>query len=191
MKIAITLGLFSLLITACIITKTNGFYIGYKELTNIERKDVVFVSPDSNICNLKQNYKIYAITGSQLKNCLTKQDTSIVYLWGPNCSSEHCILISACEDYCIKRKYKLFVVANYYDMQQMHAQNESIFPMLIANHIYYSKRYANALNTLFIKDLLSNNKISKDVQYKRFLVFKSDKLIEAKSNLFNSIPAKN
>ena len=169
---------------SCSIIETNGFYTGYNKLTETEKKEIVFVKPDSTICSLQQSLKVYAINGLQLRNCLEKNDTSLIYFWGPNCSSNDCILISACQDYCNARNYKLYVVADYYDVKQMNAQNESNFPLLIANHIYYHKDYANKLNKLFLKDLLGSNTISKEDKYKRFLMFKANKLIDIREKLF-------
>ena len=176
--------LLSTILSSCSIIETNGFYTGYDNLTEAEKKEIVFVNPDSTICSLQQSLKVYAINGLQLRRCLEKNDTSLIYLWGPNCSSNDCILISACQDYCNAKNYKLYVVADYYDVKQMNAQNESNFPLLIANHKYYHKDYANKLNKLFQKDLLGSNTISREDKYKRFLVFKAKKLIDIKQQLF-------
>ena len=153
-KTLLSIVLLLAVLNSCVIIDTNGFYTGYDKLSEIEKKEIVFVNPDSTLCSLKQSLKIYAISGLQLRSCLEENDTSLIYFWGPNCSSTDCILISSCQDYCTARNYKLFVVADYYDMKQMNAQNESIFPLLIANHNYYGKQFPYFYELLLI-DLFS------------------------------------
>ena len=177
-------SLFLLLLSSCIITNTPGFYTGYNRLSDNDKKTIVFVDKDSSINNFVNNEKIYAITGKQLRLCLTKNDTSIVYFWGPNCSSKSCISIAACQNYCTSKNYNLYVVADYYDIQKMQNQNVSNFPMLIANEQYYNKKYANSLNKRFTDDLLNGVNLNKEEQYNRFLYFKGDKLIKSKSDMF-------
>lgn len=170
--------------SSCLIIKTNGFYCGYSELSETDKQKIVFVDQNSSICSFVNRDAIYSITGKQLRSCLSKNDTSVVYLWGPNCSSENCILISACQRYCTSKKYNLYVVADYYDMYKMQVQNASDFPMLIANHQYYKKEYANALNRRFKDDLLNAVELKKDEDYHRFLIFKGDELIQSREALF-------
>ncbi len=184
MKSIITISFFSLLMFSCVIIETPGFYNGYKKLSEEEKKNIVFVNQDSSICVLQNDYKIYAISGKQLRKCIASNDTSVIYQWGPNCSSSNCILISACQDYCKSKNYKLYVVADYYNMKIMDAQNNSDFPILIANHIYYDKYYAIKLNDLFVYDLLNGQKINKDELYKRFMFFKGSEYIGSKRSLF-------
>jgi hypothetical protein len=172
------------ILSGCIITHTPGFYHGYDQLTEEEKNTVVFTQADSSICMLNQNGKVYAVTGRQLSECLKKNNKSIIYRWGPNCSSKECILISACQDFCNSGNYNLYVVADYYDLDKMEVQNVSDFPILVANHKYYGKNYANKLNKYFIKDLLMGATIDKGDKYKRFMFFEGDKLIKCKSNLF-------
>lgn len=78
------IALFSilLLISGCIVTKTSGFYVGYNQLTDIEKQEVEILDKDSGICNLENKAKVYAINGKQLRDCLENNDTSLVYLWG-------------------------------------------------------------------------------------------------------------
>ena len=176
--------IFLLMLSSCIITNTPGFYTGYNRLSDNDKKKIIFVDKDSSICNFVNNDKIYAITGKQLRSCLMKNDTSIVYFWGPNCSSKSCISIAACQNYCTSKNYSLYVVADYYEIEKMQNQNVSNFPMLIANQQYYNKTYANSLNKRFTDDLLNGVNLNKEEQYNRFLLFKGDKLIKSKSNMF-------
>ncbi len=175
---------FPLLLSSCIITNTPGFYTGYNRLSDNDKNKIIFVDKDSSICTFVNINKIYAITGKQLRSCLMKNDTSIVYFWGPNCSSKSCISITACQSYCTSKNYNLYVVADYYDIQKMQNQNVSNYPMLIANQQYYNKKYLNSLNKRFKNDLLNSVNLNKEDQYNRFLFFKGDKLLKSKLNIF-------
>ena len=176
-----------MLTTSCLISiQIKGFNNDYKRLTDSQKQNVVFVEEEEKICNLLQDStKIYAVNGKQLRECLKDNDTSVVYMWGPNCSAEHCILISACQDYCNKHNYKLFVVADYYDMEPMNAQNVAVEPILIANHFYYDRLYANTLRRLFLEDLLQYQPSKEETGWCRFMLFKGDQLIEYRSNLYD------
>ncbi len=79
-----------ILFSSCIITNTPGFYSGYSKLTEQEKNNIVFTEPDFDICNLQNDGKIYSTTGTQLQNCILKQQKSLVYIWSPHCSSENC-----------------------------------------------------------------------------------------------------
>ncbi|MCX6258115.1 MAG: hypothetical protein NTW49_09520 [Bacteroidia bacterium] len=182
MRILILLLCF--IMSGCIITNTPGFYTGYNKLNEIDKDYIEFTSIDSNICNLSSKEKIYAITGTQLRECLRNNDTSLVYILAPNCNSKSCILVSACQDYCNNRNYKLYVVAQDYMIKKMKIQNNANFPMLTINHKYYKIDYVNNLVRHFKKDLFSKTNISREHQYDRFLFFKSDKLIKTQIDLF-------
>ncbi|MBT4339723.1 MAG: hypothetical protein HOD63_14115 [Bacteroidetes bacterium] len=184
MRKTIFLPFILLLFSSCIVTRTPGFYIGYNQLTDSEKQNIEIVDQDSCICNLGKNGKIHVINGEQLRDCLKSNDTSIIFKWGPNCSSKSCILISACQDYCSLKNYNLYVIADYYDIKKMQSQNVSDFPMLIANHNFYKRQYANSLNKKFINDVLNGQSINKENMYNRFLLFKGDKLIKSMNNLF-------
>ncbi len=158
----------------------------YKLLSETDKEQVIFVDTNKDICDLPQDStKIYAVTGAQLKNCLKHNDTSVVYMWGPNCPGKSCILISACQEYCDAHNYKLYVVADYYDMKQMNAQNVAVEPILIANHFYYEKKYFNGINKLFEADLLGRKPSKEETGWCRFMLFKGDELFEYRSNLYD------
>ena len=163
--------------SSCFITNTPGFYNGYKNLSENEKSQIIFVNKDSSICDLNER-KIYSINASQLKECLSKNDTSIVYKWGAKCSSKNCVLIEYLQRYCDKKGYNLYVVADYYHMEEMKIQNVARYPIFIANHIYYNKYYANSLNKKFIKDLLNGSEI-KGEDYYRYLMFEGESYLKS------------
>jgi len=147
----------ALIINSCVITNTPGFYNGYKKLSDHEKEQVIFLDDSSEIGDLNNRRQIVAINGRQLLTFAKGIDSLLIYTWGPDCSSESCILVAACQKYCNARNYKLAVVAEYYNMQAMNAQNVADLPVLIANHTYYNKYYAISLNKAFMKDLLKES----------------------------------
>ncbi len=170
--------------TSCI--QVKGFNNDYKRLSDEEKKSVVFVEESKKICDLPQDSAtIFAVNGKQLRECLKENDTSVVYMWGPNCKAEHCILIAACQEYCDTRGYKLYIVADYYEMEVMNAQNVADEPILIANHYYYDRLYANALMRLFRADLLGREPGKEETGWCRFMIFNGDQLMEYRSNLYD------
>jgi len=173
------------LFTSCIITKTPGFYSGYSTLSETKKDSIIFVSPQLNINELKNDRRIYAINGVQLRGLLATIDTSVVYFWSPNCSSSDCISLKACQDFCNSKNYHLLVVSDYYDFEKMQIQNDALFPypMFSVDEKYYNTRHCNKYNKLFINDLLSGQKIKKEDLYGRFMIFKKGILVKSISNL--------
>jgi len=181
--------LFTFVATACggcFISRTPGFNTGYRRLSEEDKAKVVFVNKDSAVCHLQSHKQVYAVTGKQLSACLKNNDTSVVYFWAPNCHSQSCILISACQQYCSLKNYKLYVVAEYYNMQKMQAQNVCDFPMLTANEEYYNMTYVDRLSRSFIRDLAGDEIFKYEDQGYRFLFFKGDNFIKGKSRLFDN-----
>ena len=175
------------LFTSCVITKTPGFYSGYWTLSATEKDSIIFVTPQSYIRDLKNDRKIYAINGIQLRDFLGTIDTSVVYFWSPNCSSDNCISLKACQDFCDSKNYHLLVVSNYYDFDKMQIQNEALFPhpMFSVDEKYYNTKYCNKYNKLFISDLLVGQKIKEDDLYNRFMIFKKGILLKSVSNILS------
>lgn len=170
---------------SCVITNTPGFYNGYKKLSPEEKRKVTLLNSNLKLNSLKNNDRIVAINGRQLREYAMDIDTLVVYHWGPNCSSDVCILISACQEYCKSKNYKLVVISEYYDFEKMELQNTGDLPILIPNHIYYKKYYANSLNNLFYKDLLNGHELINEEKYNRFLFFNKGNFIKSKKDLFS------
>ena len=172
------------LTTSCVITNTPGFYNGYKKLTTEDKNKIMFLDDNARLDTLKNSGQIVALTGKHLREYASTVDTLVVYRWGPNCSAAECISISACEAYCNSKNYKMVVVSEYYDIPKMTVQNYGELPLLIPNHIYYKKYYANGLNDLFIEDLLNVKKLDGDDRYNRFLILNKGKFVASRRDLF-------
>lgn len=161
-------------LSSCVIVDTPGFFSGYKDLSKEEKQQVVFTPPKDDICDKTNDKKIYAITGKQLLNCIKGYDTTVVYLWSPHCSSDACVTMQAAQRYCDKMNYKLYIVAEYYDMDMMTKQHTIPAPLFIANHKYYKANYCGKYNRRFTNDLLNGKTLNKEEKYSRFLFFKGD-----------------
>lgn len=185
-KILFLISIFSIIFYGCVITRTPGLYTGYNRLNESDKEDIVFLNKDSNICNLKDHNKIFAVTGKQLRACLKNNDTSIVYIWAPDCHSQSCILVSACQQYCSSKNYNLYVVAEYYSIKKMQIQNVSDFPMLTSNQRYYKIEFVDKLYRHFSADLTDGEILKNENAGYRFLVFKGDRFIKGKSDLFEN-----
>lgn len=181
----ILVSLTLILASSCIITNTPGFYNGYKKLTTEEKSKVLFLNANGRLDTLKNKGQIVALSGIHLRNYAAKVDSLVVYRWGPNCSAAECISISVVEAYCTSKNYKMVVVSEYYDIPKMQVQNYGELPLLIPNHIFYKKYYADGLNDLFFKDLLNGHKLDPDDQYNRFLILNRGKVVASRRNLID------
>lgn len=176
---ALVLSLFN----SCVIVNTPGFYSGYKKLPDNEKAQVLFADYQDPVCNKANDKKIYAITGVQLLQCLQANDTSVVYIWSPNCHSDVCITLNAAQYFCNKNGYKLYVVMQYYDFQMLNKQRTDGQAVYTINHKFYGTDYCNKYVRLFTKDIIGDTKQNKDDKYNRFLFFKKNKLIFTRNSL--------
>ena len=175
------------ILTNCISIKFDGpgYDSGYNKLDIINKERVVFLNEEINICDLNDSSKIFSITAKQLRNCLINLDTALVYKWSPNCSAKSCISLSTCLDFCQKKNYKLFVVADYFDFKQFDAQYTKDLQIFIPNHKYYKTDYSNKYNRLFKEELMAGERLIKDNKYDRFLFFHNGNFVKSKPSLFN------
>jgi len=167
----------SLLFSGCFITNTPGFYSGYKKLNEQQKNKIEFTQKKQN--DIQDTAKIYAITGIQLLEMLKKNDSTVVYLFGPNCASKNCISIQYANKLCVAKNYKLIVIIEYYDFEVFAIQNINNFNFFVINHPYYKTDYVEKYVRLFKADLLGNYKLPKENSYCRFLIFNKDKLANA------------
>lgn len=177
------------LITSCLVHIEGtalGLTFGHKKLTEDDLKEIVFEDHSNTICNRAMDYKIHAITGKQLRECLKNNDTSLVYRWSPLCKAESCILIKACQEYCTKKNYKLYVVSEFYHMESMRAQNVADQPIFIANHKYYGKHLASKMETRFFKDVLNKPIDKEELWQGRYMIFSGDQFVKYRLNLYTN-----
>jgi hypothetical protein len=162
---------------------TPGFYSGYKKLLPAEKEKVIFAKAGTEICKLPAQENVYAVNAALLSECLSQNDTSVIYIWSPDCHSEVCISVSAARYYCNKNNYKLYVVAEYYDLAKMTAQNAGEGVVYTIDHKYYRTDYCNAYQKRFVTELNKGTRLGKEDKFHRFLFFKKDKFIFTRSRL--------
>lgn len=183
---SILLAFFTLSLGSCIIMDTPGFRSGYKKLEADEKAQVRFVNGITTFCNIQNDKKIYAVTGSHFLDCIKNKDTTLVYFWSAHCASDVCILLSAAQAFCDQRNYNLFVVSEYYDLPVMQAQNKTRNPILSINHFYYKTDYCPKYTRRFRQDIVGTAPIAKeDMKFSRFFFFKGSRFIKAQTSLIN------
>lgn len=163
-----------ILLSGCFITNTPGFYSGYKKLTEEQKSTITFTEEEQ--LNIDDTTKIYAITGTQLSEMLKKNDSTVVYLFSPNCSSINCISIQYANKLCEAKGYQLIVILEYYDFEIFAAQHINNFNSFAINHAYYKTDLVVKYLRLFKADLFGNYKLPKENSYCRFWIFNKDKL---------------
>jgi hypothetical protein len=176
--------LFTISLSGCIVIDTPGFYSGYKKLSPEQQQKITFLNeqPKAAVCDLQDKNKVYAVTAQELIDCLKLHDSSLVYFWSPHCHSTSCISLGAAEKYSNENRYKLFIVADYYDMEQLGIQNNTI-PVLSVNHKFYKTDYCNKYMKRFKNELLKDRKIPNSDKYKRFVFFRKDQYTIAKDSI--------
>ena len=178
--------LLSFLISGCFIANTPGFYSGYKNIQPDRKQNIIFVEDSLEICHLKNDQKIYSITAAQLLKCLQNNDSSIVYFWSPNCSSKSCILLDAAQNHCDRKRYTLYVITEYYDMEKTEPQNTAGLSLFSINHQYYKTDYCNKYVKRFTAELTKNGAPDKGESYYRYCLFYKDKFVRRKENLLEN-----
>ena len=173
--------LIALLLSGCFITNTPGFYSGYKKLSEQEKNTIEFTQNEQY--SFDDTAKIYAITGTQLSEMLKKKDSTVVYLYGPNCSSKNCISIQYANKLCEAKGYQLIVILEYYDFEIFAALHINNFNSFAINHAYYKTDLVVKYLRLFKADLFGNYKLPKENSYCRFWIFNKDKLTNAVCSL--------
>lgn len=165
-----------------IILLLNGcVYSGYRELRKRDREKVVFLDPHEDICELKKDEKIYAITGNQLLKCIEAKKNVLVYTWIPYCKGEYCYPLSHVQSYCDSHGLDLYVVVLYYDADRIFIEQNLSQPLFSVNERYYGTKFQKKFIQLFVKDLLENEKsvneeLFNKIWWSNAFVFKDGKL---------------
>jgi len=167
------------------LSDTPGISNCYHLVSEKDKKSIVFLSNEAKLDTaLRNDGKIYAVNAMQLLDCMSHYDSCLLYDWSWNCASSHCILLSACEDYCRKYNYKLFVFTTYYEFPAMQTQSSGLsFPLLVVNHQYYGTDYKNYIKQ-FDDEICGSDYYDHRKNWgKRFLVFKKGKFDRAVSEI--------
>lgn len=149
------LGLGITLISSCIITRTPGFYSGYKRLDKNEKSKVVILN-DLDSIPVFRDSNTYAITAVHLEKILTKSSNSIVYFWSPNCSGSVCISIPAFQKFCSSNGYNPIIISEYFDYEMLDIQEVKPSSVFAINHWHYKTDYCNTYVRRFKESLFKS-----------------------------------
>jgi hypothetical protein len=153
-KIWYLLTLFFFL-SSCSIEGTSQGLTSYYKKTRKNNPELFYQQSGSGLCEMKHNdsSKIAIINGIQLKNCITKCEKSIVYIWNPKCHSRFCYSLDALQRKCDVQGIELFVVAEYYDAEKMKFKYIIERPIFGINTKYYKSNFTSRYLSNFINDL--------------------------------------
>jgi hypothetical protein len=166
------------------VINTPGLHSGYDKLNAASKEKIVFTPQNEKPCDLQSDQKIRAVNAAQLRNCLKEKDSSIVYIWSPDCHSSKCIPLGAAENYCKEHNLSIFIVAEYYDLDKTFKYNNAKTPIFSIDHLYYKTDNCNKYRKIFTNELISPEKLTKKNSFHRFLVFHGDKFVGTREGLF-------
>jgi hypothetical protein len=176
-----------LALTSCIITNTPGFHSGYEKLSAVEQERVQFVAIGQPV--LETNHQlIYAVTAKNLLGAMQRGDTTLVYIWSPRCYGRQCASLQSVQSICTKKGYHLYVVAEYYDMEQINLQPLTESPLLTINHLRYKTDFCGKYTRLFTNELRQGKQIPDSIRYARYYLFRGSIFVRAMNSLAESTP---
>ena len=185
MKKVLVFLVLSFVFQSCAIVRTPGFNSGYRRLTAEEQKRVCFVSSVEEI-PVRNDGRIMAVTAEQLSALLKKNDTTLLYLWSPHCSSSVCVSLKAVQDYCNQANLPLYVLTEYYT--DAFTQNEFLTrPMLSVNEFHYKTSYCNSYMKRFLSELIPDDKRESDLNH-RFLLFSKGSFVQSYERMEDVFP---
>ncbi|MBF9220179.1 hypothetical protein [Hymenobacter ruricola] len=175
-----------LLLQGCAVTIT-GFNSGYKKLSPSEQEKIRFVAAGEAIPATGSGL-VYAVNAQSLLNALPAHDSSLVYIWGPNCHGKSCASLQSLQDVCKRKGYRLYVVAEYYDMAQISLQAPLETPLLAVNQRFYKTDYCNKYTRLFSQELRNGQPLPDSVRYARYYLFKGKSFVKAANAVKDTQP---
>lgn len=166
------------MLSGCAIRGLNSCYKATMKSGGIH---VSFYKDD---CCARENMDtILVIQGKQLAACFKHEPKSMVYIWGPNCSSSRCLPLAAVQSYCDAHGYTLYVVSEYYSRDIMLAQMGFLKkPLFSIDHRYYKTNYCRRYCKLFLQDLLSSHNVASQVDH-RYFMFERGKPVQSADSL--------
>lgn len=170
-----------LLISSCSIKGNFKGLYSYYNSTKSERPEMLIsVDKSTSVCEIKQTNipKIYIINGTQLKQCLLKEK-ALIYIWGPKCSSKICVPLEILQRDCNTKGIDLYIVAEYYDTEQMELKYDIKRPIFGIDIEYYKTSLTSKYLSKFIYDITA----TVDESNNRFFYFEDGVFIKT----YNSI----
>ncbi len=162
--------------SSCVVLNTPGLFSGYNKLEENQKSKIKYLEINSE--KAVNNSFVYFITGYDLKQLLKESPNALIYIWGPNCSSESCYLLSAVQQYCVKNKIELFIVTEYFESDIIEGQytKEIQNPLFAVDFKHYKTNYCSKYMRLFKEDLLDGQVYTQNDLYNRYFFFSNGKL---------------
>ncbi|MCC7467032.1 MAG: hypothetical protein IT261_12220 [Saprospiraceae bacterium] len=158
--------LFMLSFISCSINGSFQGLYSYYDKTNM-RAPYLIQKPASPLCNLIQpdTPVVYAINGMELKNCLAQFEKSLVYIWRPKCTSDICVSPKDLQKFCQSNNIELFIVAEYYDYENMTLNFPIKRPIFGVDCEYYSTHLTQKYVSMFLTDLIGEKTTYQEKQF--------------------------
>ncbi len=172
---------FTLSFSSCSIKGSFQGLYSYYDKTNLRAPNLI-QKPLLPVCSLIQQDTpvVFMVSGIEIKNCLEHFEKSLVYIWKPKCSSEICISPIVLEKYCKSKNIELFIVAEYYDYENMTLNFPIKRPIFGVDCHHYSSHLTKKYISMFLSDL-----IGKKTQYEenQFYLFNYGCLVDISNSL--------
>jgi hypothetical protein len=181
---------FALVIISCVTIFTSctikgslkGLYSYYKSTKAADPKLFIKAKADS-LCyytNENPNSKIVIVNGKDLKRCINQKEKALIYVWGPKCTSKVCFPVEVVQSYCNSKNIDLFVVAEYYDLEQMQITHDIKRPIFGIDTEYYKTSLTDKYVSLFSKDIgIMDN------TYNRYYYFKDGVFLNSYESIYD------
>lgn len=161
----------------------KGLY-SYYDKTKSENPDL-FLKPIQKDLVCQYTYesvkgKIVVINGLDLKKCLAKKGNSLIYIWGPKCTSKLCFPLEVVQNYCDEKNIDLYIVAEYYDSELMMVSHNIKRPIFGID----TKHYKTSLTRKYINLFLNDMDIS-TVNEERYLYIKDGIFLKSAESIYD------
>jgi hypothetical protein len=152
----------------------SGIYSNYNKTIKEDPSKFIQLK-DSALCYSQKNNlkdKICVIDGKTLKNCIKKNEKTLIYIWSPNCKSKYCIPLEIIQQRCDEKNIELYIVAEYYDKTRMDYHYDLKNNIFGIDVVHYDSNLISKYMDLFFSD------ISEQIKYKetndRFFIFEKN-----------------
>jgi hypothetical protein len=133
----------------------------------------------------ENNDKIYIVNGTQLKECLNKNEKSIVYVWDLKCKSDVCFPLEIIQAFCSKNNLSLFIVSEYYDAEIMSIKYNLERNILAVDTEHYKTNLVSSYVNRFMKDI--DEGLERKIGH-RYLYFEGDKFVRDYRSIYDYNP---
>ncbi len=158
MKLAylFSLLLFAFLLESCFISiqkEIPGLKSGYYNLSNDNLKSI-------NLTKEVYPRTLNAITGSDLSKLLSLKDSSMVYIWSPDCSSDVCIPLFVFTQYCFSQNLEPIIVVEYINLEKTLPQFDDTSTYYLINFLKYQTDFVNKYKKKIKCEMINNSSVN-------------------------------